>query len=111
METTLTPEIKALITSQLTSSPVVLYMKGTADQPMCGFSARAVAILNKLEVPFADFNILEDEDLRQGLKEFGQWPTFPQLYVNGTLIGGADIMLEMYDSGELAALLASLAAA
>lgn len=105
METILTPELKARITRQVTENPVVLYMKGTAGQPMCGFSARAVAILNKLEVPFTDVNILEDEDLRQGLKEFGQWPTFPQLYVGGTLVGGADIMLEMYDSGELAGLL------
>lgn len=102
---TLTPELKSEITAQLGSAPVVLYMKGTASQPMCGFSARAVGILNNLNVPFADFNILERDDLRMGLKEFSQWPTFPQLYVNGELIGGADIMVEMYQSGELATML------
>lgn len=107
METTLTPELKSEITSQISSSPVVLYMKGTASQPMCGFSARAVGILNNLNVPFTDINILERDDLRMGLKEFSQWPTFPQLYVNGDLIGGADIMIEMYQSGELATLMAA----
>jgi monothiol glutaredoxin len=103
-ETTLTPELKAAIEQQLAASPVVLYMKGTADQPMCGFSARAVAILTHYGVTFADINILEDDDLRQGLKEFSQWPTFPQLYVGGQLIGGADIMVEMHNAGELAPL-------
>ncbi|PZP38949.1 MAG: Grx4 family monothiol glutaredoxin, partial [Pseudomonas fluorescens] len=87
------------------SAPVVLYMKGTAGQPMCGFSARAVGILNNLNVAFNDINILDRDDLRMGLKEFSQWPTFPQLYVNGELIGGADIMVEMYQTGELASLL------
>lgn len=104
METTLTPELKAQIEQQLGASPVVLYMKGTAGQPMCGFSARAVAILNHYGVQFTDINILESDDLRQGLKEFSQWPTFPQLYVNGQLIGGADIMVEMHSAGELGAL-------
>lgn len=105
METTLTPELKAEIQSQIESAPVVLYMKGTAGQPMCGFSARAVGILNNLNVAFNDINILDRDDLRMGLKEFSQWPTFPQLYVNGELIGGADIMVEMYQTGELASLL------
>lgn len=105
METFLTPELKAQITQQVSSAPVVLYMKGTASQPMCGFSARAVGILNNLGVEFADYNVLESDDLRMGLKEFSQWPTFPQLYVNGDLVGGADIMVEMYNSGELASLL------
>jgi monothiol glutaredoxin len=103
----LTPELKAEITQQITSAPVVLYMKGTTDQPMCGFSARAVGILNNLNIAFADYNVLERDDLRMGLKEFSQWPTFPQLYVNGDLVGGADIMIEMYNSGELATLLES----
>ena len=101
----LTPELKSEIQSQITSTPVVLYMKGTASQPMCGFSARAVGILNNLGVSFNDINILERDDLRMGLKEFSQWPTFPQLYVNGDLVGGADIMVEMFQSGELATLL------
>ncbi len=101
----LTPELKSQIEAQISSAPVVLYMKGTASQPMCGFSARAVGILNNLGVNFTDINILESDDLRMGLKEFSQWPTFPQLYVAGELIGGADIMVEMYQSGELATLL------
>lgn len=101
----LTPELKSQIEQQIASAPVVLYMKGTADQPMCGFSARAVVILGQHGVEFADFNVLENDDLRMGLKEFSQWPTFPQLYVNGQLIGGADIMVEMHQSGELAELL------
>lgn len=101
----LTPELQTLIESQINGSPVVLYMKGSADQPMCGFSARAVGILNNLGVTFTDINILENDDLRMGLKEFSQWPTFPQLYVEGELIGGADIMVEMYQTGELATLL------
>jgi monothiol glutaredoxin len=105
MESMLTPELKATITEQVTGSPVVLYMKGTADQPMCGFSARAVGILNNLGVEFADYNVLESDDFRMGLKEFSNWPTFPQLYVNGDLVGGADIMIEMHQSGELATLL------
>lgn len=101
----LTPALKSEIETQIASAPVVLYMKGNASQPMCGFSARAVGILNNLNVPFTDINILERDDLRMGLKEFSQWPTFPQLYVNGDLIGGTDIMIEMYQSGELATLL------
>lgn len=101
----LTADLKAEITQQIGSSPVVLYMKGNANQPMCGFSARAVGILNNLGVSFTDINILERDDLRLGLKEFSQWPTFPQLYVNGDLVGGADIMIEMHQSGELATLM------
>lgn len=100
--------LKSHIEQITNSAPVVLFMKGEAESPMCGFSARAAAILQQLEIPFADVNILEDDDLRQGLKEYGNWPTFPQLYVNGELIGGADIMVEMYQSGELASLLAPL---
>lgn len=101
----LTPEVKKSIEKTLAENPVVLFMKGTADGPMCGFSARAATILQQLGIPFHDVNILEDDDLRQGLKEFGNWPTFPQLYVEGELIGGADIMVEMYQSGELEPLL------
>ncbi|RYG61112.1 MAG: Grx4 family monothiol glutaredoxin [Alphaproteobacteria bacterium] len=105
MESYLTPELKDLFTQQVNAAPVVLYMKGTASQPMCGFSARAVGILNNLNVPFADYNVLDSDELRMGLKEFSNWPTFPQLYVNGELIGGADIMIEMHQSGELAEML------
>ena len=85
---------------------VVLYMKGTPVFPMCGFSAAVVQVLSNLGVPFQSYNILDDMELRQGLKEFSNWPTFPQLYVKGELVGGCDIVREMYESGELAELLA-----
>ncbi|MBI1309625.1 MAG: Grx4 family monothiol glutaredoxin [Proteobacteria bacterium] len=104
METYLTPELKTSIDQTVQGNPVVLFMKGTADGPMCGFSARACAILQQLNVPFHDVNILQDDNLRMALKEYSNWPTFPQLYVSGQLIGGADIMVEMYQSGELATL-------
>jgi monothiol glutaredoxin len=80
-------------------------MKGTPQFPMCGFSARATAILQDLEVPFMGINILEDQELREGIKVYGNWPTIPQLYVNKQLVGGSDIMMEMYQSGELQGLL------
>ena len=76
-------------------------MKGTPQAPQCGFSAKTVSILNSYGVPFNTFNILSDEDIRQGLKEFSDWPTFPQLYVHGELIGGCDIVTEMHENGEL----------
>ena len=94
-------EINAQIQELLNSSKIVLFMKGNAQFPQCGFSANTVAILKHLAVPFKTFNILNDQDIRQGLKEFSNWPTFPQLYVNGKLIGGNDIVTEMYKSGEL----------
>jgi monothiol glutaredoxin len=85
---------------------VVLFMKGTAQFPMCGFSGRAVQILKACGVDdLATFNVLEDEDVRQGIKDYAQWPTIPQLYVNGEFVGGSDIMMEMYQSGELQQLL------
>lgn len=85
----------------LNSSKVVLFMKGNTDMPQCGFSANSVAILKHLGVGFKTFNILNDPEIRQGLKEFSNWPTYPQLYVNGKLLGGNDIITEMYQSGEL----------
>ena len=84
------------------SRPTVLFMKGTPDFPQCGFSAQCVQVLRTLGAEFEYVNILEDDELRQGLKQYSNWPTYPQLYVNGELIGGADIVLEMYRSGELA---------
>ncbi len=89
------------------SSDVVLFMKGTAQFPMCGFSGRAIQILRACGVnkPLT-VNVLEDEAIRQGVKEYSQWPTIPQLYVKGEFIGGSDIMMEMYESGELQQLLA-----
>ncbi len=95
----------AKIKSLLDANTVVLFMKGTKDFPQCGFSARATAILRELKTPFQDVNILEDEELRQGIKEYGNWPTIPQLYIKGELVGGSDIMMEMYESGELAEML------
>lgn len=94
-------DLKVQIESLLTSSKVLLFMKGNTDMPQCGFSANSVAILKHLAVPFKTFNILNDADIRQGLKEYSNWPTFPQLYINGKLIGGNDILTEMYKSGEL----------
>ena len=94
-------QTKTRIEEMLQSNKVMLFMKGTPAFPQCGFSARAVAILKELEADFETFNVLEDEMVRQGIKEFGQWPTIPQLYVNKELLGGSDIMMEMYESGEL----------
>lgn len=93
--------IKEKIEGILTTNKVVLFMKGTQQFPMCGFSSRAAAILQDLGVQFQDVNILDDEEMRQGIKEYGNWPTIPQLYINKQLVGGSDIMMEMYQSGEL----------
>ncbi len=89
------------IKQQIGGDDVVLYMKGTPVFPMCGFSAAVVQVLSREGVRFQSYNILEDQELRQGLKEFSEWPTFPQLYVKGELVGGCDIVREMYESGEL----------
>ena len=89
------------IKSQLSANPVVLYMKGTPDFPQCGFSAAAVRALSASGAQFAHVNIFEDPELREALKQYSNWPTYPQLYVNGELVGGSDIILEMYKSGEL----------
>ncbi|WP_261526384.1 Grx4 family monothiol glutaredoxin [Burkholderia multivorans] len=89
-------------------NPVVLFMKGNAQFPMCGFSGRAVQVLKACGVDqFTTVNVLEDEEIRQGIKEFSNWPTIPQLYVKGEFIGGSDIMMEMYQSGELQQLFAA----
>jgi monothiol glutaredoxin len=93
------------IQSDVESHPVVLYMKGTPVFPQCGFSAQVVQVLSHLGVKFKAFNVLEDDELRQGIKEFSNWPTIPQLYVGGEFVGGCDIVREMYQSGELAELL------
>ena len=100
-------DTKQRIKEQVEGHPVVLYMKGTPQFPQCGFSATATEILKRCGVPeFASFNVLEDDDLREGIKSFSNWPTIPQLYVNGEFVGGCDIMREMYQSGELQQLLA-----
>lgn len=80
---------------------IVLFMKGTELFPQCGFSSRAVAILEHLAVPFKTVDVLQDPDIRQGVKEFSDWPTIPQLYVRGEFVGGSDIMMEMFENGEL----------
>ncbi len=95
------PDTKAQIEKMLSEHPVFLFMKGNPAFPQCGFSARAVAILKECGAEFGSFDILEDEEIRQGIKEYGQWPTIPQLYVNKELVGGSDILMEMYQSGEL----------
>lgn len=94
------------IRRDITDNDVVLYMKGTAVFPQCGFSAAVVQILSQLGVPFKDINILEDSTIRQGIKDFTNWPTIPQLYVKGEFVGGCDIVREMYMNGELQQLLA-----
>ena len=83
------------------SNDVVLFMKGTELFPQCGFSSRAVAILEHLDVPYKTVDVLQDQEIRQGIKEYSDWPTIPQLYVKGEFVGGSDIMMEMFESGEL----------
>jgi monothiol glutaredoxin len=85
---------------------IVLFMKGTALFPQCGFSSRAVAILDHLGVPFETVDVLQDAEIRQGIKDYSDWPTIPQLYVKGEFVGGSDIMMEMFEAGELQQLLA-----
>ncbi len=104
-------DVQQLIKEQVTGNPVVLYMKGTPQAPMCGFSATAVKILQACNLPlFFSVNVLEDSDIREGVKVFSEWPTIPQLYIRGEFIGGCDIMREMYQSGELKQLLEGIAA-
>ena len=98
-------EINDRIKEQLDGNPVMLYMKGTPDFPQCGFSGQTVAALKAIGKPFSFVNIFEDPEIRDGLKAYSNWPTFPQLYVNSELIGGCDIVVEMYHSGELQKLL------
>jgi monothiol glutaredoxin len=89
------------IQSDITENPVMLYMKGTAMFPQCGFSARVVQILSHMGVPFKTADVLEDAELRDGIKQFSNWPTIPQLYIKGEFVGGCDIVTEMFQSGEL----------
>ena len=98
-------EIFKQIQKDITENDVVLYIKGTKEMPQCGFSAMVVKLLMQLNVPFKDVNVLADAELRQGIKDFTDWPTIPQLYVKGEFVGGCDIVKEMYQSGELQTLL------
>ncbi len=102
----MTTPIAERIQGDVTENPVMLFMKGTAMFPQCGFSARVVQILTHLGVPFRTANVLEDQELREGVKHYSNWPTIPQLYVKGEFVGGCDIITEMFQSGELETLLA-----
>ena len=92
------------------SDDIVLFLKGTELFPQCGFSSRSVAILEHLQVPFKTVDVLQDAEIRQGIKEYSDWPTIPQLYVKGQFVGGSDIMMEMFESGELQQLVGAEAA-
>ncbi|MGZ0080583.1 Grx4 family monothiol glutaredoxin [Methylomonas sp. YC3] len=96
------------IQAQLASHPVVLYMKGTPDFPQCGFSSRVVQVLQACNADYAHINIFEDPEVREALKEYSHWPTYPQLYINGELIGGCDIVIDLFNKGELDNMLASV---
>ena len=98
-------ELKERIIQDIKNEPIILYMKGTKERPMCGFSARVVNILNSHSVIYQDINILEDPEIRQRLSEYSNWPTIPQLFVKGELIGGCDIVMELESKGELADIL------
>ena len=103
----LEPALRARIESLLQANRVVLFMKGEPAMPQCGFSAKASGILNGLGVPYAHVNVLADPEIREGIKAYGDWPTIPQLYVDGELVGGSDIVVQMANSGELQPLLAT----
>jgi monothiol glutaredoxin len=104
-------DIKTWIDNEVKANDVVLFMKGTPEMPMCGFSGRVVQILDHLGADYKGINVLESGELRQGIKEYSSWPTIPQLYVKGEFIGGCDIVTEMFQSGELKTLLAEKTAA
>ncbi|MCE2830618.1 MAG: Grx4 family monothiol glutaredoxin [Oxalobacteraceae bacterium] len=99
-------DVQAWIKETVTTHPVVLFMKGTAQFPQCGFSGRAIELLKSVGVDnLVTVNVLEDDEVRQGIKDFSNWPTIPQLYIKGEFVGGADILNEMHESGELQALI------
>lgn len=97
----MTPEVKAKIDKLVTDNKVMVFMKGSKLMPQCGFSNNVVQILNTLGVPFETVDILADNDIRQGIKEYSNWPTIPQIYINGEFVGGSDLAIELYQSGEL----------
>jgi monothiol glutaredoxin len=101
----LSDQLRQTIEKEIKDNKVVVYMKGSEQQPQCGFSARAVQILQSYGKPIKTFDILSNEELRQGIKEFTSWPTIPQVFINGEFVGGCDIIAEMHESGELAPLL------
>ncbi|MBD2082366.1 Grx4 family monothiol glutaredoxin [Leptolyngbya sp. FACHB-17] len=97
----MTTDVQNRIKTLLTNNKIVVFMKGSKLMPMCGFSNNVVQILNTLGVPYETVDVLEDYEVRQGIKDFSNWPTIPQVYINGEFIGGSDIMIEMYQKGEL----------
>ncbi|MCU0518613.1 MAG: Grx4 family monothiol glutaredoxin [Oscillatoria sp. Prado101] len=97
----MTPELKERIDNLVKQNKILVFMKGTKLMPQCGFSNNVVQILNRLGVPYETVNVLEDWEIRQAIKEYSNWPTIPQVYVNGEFIGGSDIMIELYNKGEL----------
>lgn len=97
----MTSEVQARIDNMVNNNKILVFMKGTKLMPMCGFSNNVVQILNSLGVPFETFDVLEDPEIRQGIKDYSSWPTIPQVYINGEFIGGSDVMIELYNKGEL----------
>lgn len=97
----MTPETQAKIDSLVKDNKIVVFMKGNKLMPQCGFSNNVVQILNTLGVPFETIDVLEDSEIRQGIKEYSSWPTIPQVYINGEFVGGSDIMIELYQKGDL----------
>jgi monothiol glutaredoxin len=97
----MTPEIKQKIDNLVQQNKIMVFMKGNKLMPQCGFSNNVVQILNTLGVPFETFDVLSDSEIRQGIKEYSEWPTIPQVYINGEFVGGSDILIEMYQKGEL----------
>ena len=106
----MTDDLRNRITATIGKERVMLFMKGSPAMPQCGFSAAVVGVLKQVGVPFGSYNILADQELREGLKEYSSWPTYPQLYVDGKLVGGADIVRDLHARGELAELLKAPAA-
>ncbi|MEA5537652.1 Grx4 family monothiol glutaredoxin [Limnoraphis robusta Tam1] len=97
----MTPELQARIDNLVNSHKIFVFMKGTKLMPMCGFSNNVVQMLNSLGVPFETLDVLENPEIRQGIKEYSSWPTIPQVYINGEFVGGSDVMIELYQKGEL----------
>lgn len=97
----MTPEVKDQLDNLVTQNKIVVFMKGTKLMPQCGFSNNVVQILNTLGVPFETVDVLADQDIRQGIKEYSAWPTIPQVYIDGEFVGGSDVLIELYQNGEL----------
>jgi monothiol glutaredoxin len=97
----MTPELQARIRDIVTANKIVVFMKGSKLMPQCGFSNNTVQILNALGAPYETVDVLQDSDIRQGIKEYSNWPTIPQVYINGEFVGGSDVLIELYQQGEL----------